>query len=117
MVRKKNLRSALGHSLREEEEAVDGRFAKAEAYFGDSAPSVQPEKPAYEKVIRDGFTMPASDYELIVQLQAKSLGIGITTTKSEVVRAGLHALNALAPEQLTEVVRSLEKVKTGRPSK
>ena len=76
-----------------------------------------PPAPAPEKVIRDGFTMPADDYALIAQLQATGLESGLAVSKSEVLRAGLHALKALSAADLRQVFAALEKVKPGRPAK
>jgi len=105
---KKTMKDALAASLRAELPTVAERVARAEAYFEAPAP------PAREKVIRDGFTMPASDYALIAQVQATSLQAAISVTKSEVLRAGLQVLRRLPLAELTQVLRELEKVKTGR---
>jgi hypothetical protein len=70
-----------------------------------------------EKVIRDGFTMPASDYGLIAQVQATSLQAGLSVTKSEVLRAGFHALSQMSLPELKQVLSVLKKVKAGRPAK
>ena len=67
--------------------------------------------------MRDGFTMPAEDYALIAQLQATGLEAGLAVSKSAVLRAGLHALQALSPDDLRQVFAALEKVKPGRPPK
>ena len=116
---KQDLKAALGASLRAEQEAVVERFAKADAYFnvrekGLSHSSVAPPR---EKVIRDGFTMPASDYGLIAQVQATSLQAGLSVTKSEVLRAGLHALSTMSLTELKKVLSRVEKVKVGRQAK
>ncbi|NKB17271.1 MAG: hypothetical protein HC770_02770 [Pseudanabaena sp. CRU_2_10] len=68
------------------------------------------------KVVRDSFTLPESDYEKITVLKERCLGLAKNVTKSEIVRAGLYALEALSEGQLLSVVEKLEKVKTGRPS-
>jgi hypothetical protein len=59
--------------------------------------------------------MPSTDYEKIGQLRAKCLKAGFSVTKSEIIRAGLHALGELSQEDLRVVVQSVEKVKPGRP--
>ena len=68
-----------------------------------------------DKVIRDSFTMPAADYELIGVLKQRCIGLGIAMKKSELLRAGLTALNRLPNEALAEIVKAVESVKTGRP--
>ena len=116
---KRVMKEALGASLRAEHQATADRFARAEAYFDtrEHRPAPAAAVPAREKVIRDGFTMPAGDYALIAQVQAASLQTGLNVTKSEVLRAGLHALSQMSPEELQQLLMALEKVKTGRPIK
>ncbi len=70
-------------------------------------------KPA--KVKRDSFTFPESDYEKISELKKTCLAMGINAKKSEILRAGLHALAALGKEELKAMVSRVEKIKTGRP--
>lgn len=68
------------------------------------------------KVVRDSFTMPESDYEKIAELKKKSLEAGISIKKSELLRAGLHALEALPIDQLKALLGGVENIKTGRPA-
>jgi hypothetical protein len=70
-----------------------------------------------EKVVRDSFTMPKSDYEKIAALKQKCLAAGVSVKKSEVLRAGLLVLEAAAPKRLLAAVSAVEQVKTGRPAK
>jgi hypothetical protein len=116
---KQNLKAALGASLRAEHDAVVERFAKAEAYFQgrEADASRSAGAPPREKVVRDGFSMPAGDYGLIAQVQATSLQAGLAVTKSEVLRAGLHALSTMSLAELKEVLSRVEKVKVGRQAK
>jgi hypothetical protein len=67
------------------------------------------------KVIRDSFTMPLADYELIGVLKQRCIGLGIAMKKSELLRAGLAALDRLPDQDLAQVVGAVESVKTGRP--
>jgi hypothetical protein len=69
-----------------------------------------------EKVIRDSFTMPKSDYALIDILKKKCLSAGVAVKKSELLRAGLAALDGMPNDVLLQAVKSLAAVKTGRPS-
>jgi hypothetical protein len=66
-------------------------------------------------VIRDSFTMPVRDYELIGALKSKCIGLGLAVKKSELLRAGLHALTQISDENLAQVIAAVESVKTGRP--
>ena len=117
---KKDIKAALKNSILIEENAVENRFKKAETLFGDErrgdAPA-EPEKRQKElpKVIRDSFTMPQADYELITTLKNRSLSAGISTTKSEILRAGLLALDQMTEADFLNKIGGVEKIKTGRP--
>lgn len=131
MVRK-SMKSALSASLKAEDEAVKNRFEKAESLLGErlpssdspsnpplSSPPVVPdvkEQPKKERVIRDSFTLPSGDYDLIAAIRQRCLSSAVNITKSEVIRAGLHALIEMSEEDFLRLVGNLEKVKTGRPS-
>ena len=69
------------------------------------------------KVVRDSFTMPQEDYELITTIKQKALQFGLHVKKSELLRAGLHVLSKLNNTQLKQTMTSLEKIKTCRPKK
>lgn len=124
------MKSALANSLQAEDEAVRNRFEKAESLFGErsrdtsqtenhqetSEPSARASKEKKTKVIRDSFTIPNNDYELISKTRQRCLQSAVNVTKSEVIRAGLHALQYLSDEDLVQIFAELEKIKTGRPS-
>lgn len=130
-------KSALAASIQAEREASQERvprfdkFERAEAVLSKSEnptgagkpiaeASMRPTRvrgPVLEKVIRDSFTMPSRDYKKITQLREKCLKAGHSATKSEILRAGLHALEGMSADDLRQVVQSVEKVKTGRPGR
>lgn len=68
------------------------------------------------KLVRDSFTMPEFDYVRIKALKARLLANGIEIKKSEVLRAGLLALEGLSDSQLHRIFSQVERIKTGRPS-
>jgi hypothetical protein len=70
-----------------------------------------------EKVVRDSFTMPKSDYEKIAVLKQKCLDAGVSVKKSEVLRAGLLLLESAPAKRLLAAISAVETVKTGRPAK
>jgi hypothetical protein len=114
----KNMKGALGASLKAEETAVKNRFERAETALARNDVGAPPSRPLAasepERVKRDSFTMPVVDYERIARLQKRCMRAEIGASKSEILRAGLAALDALTDEQLAAVVRGLDKVKTGR---
>lgn len=87
------------------------------------APKAQkPEKPAKPakvrvKPVRDSFTMPPADFALIDALKARALEGQRPAKKSELLRAGLHALSAMTQAQLVAALNGLAPIKTGRPKK
>ncbi len=70
-----------------------------------------------EKLVRDSFTMPRADLQLIKQLQARAIAFHRPAKKSELLRAGLHALAALTDEHLRASLDGLTPLKPGRPKK
>lgn len=70
-----------------------------------------------EKVLRDSFTMPKSDYAKIAELKQRCLDAGVHIKKSEILRAGLLLLAATSPKQFLTAVSKVEAIKTGRPGK
>ncbi|MBA4176240.1 MAG: hypothetical protein C0505_06735 [Leptothrix sp. (in: Bacteria)] len=67
--------------------------------------------------MRDSFTMPQSDFDLIGTLKDRALGFKRPTKKSELLRAGLQVLASLRPSELKDVLDRLVPLKTGRPKK
>jgi hypothetical protein len=67
--------------------------------------------------VRDSFTMPRGDFALIAVLKERALGFKRPTKKSELLRAGLHALAALDDVKLQAALEELTPLKAGRPKK
>lgn len=68
-----------------------------------------------QKPVRDSFTMPEGDFALIATLKARLLAAKRETKKSELLRAGLHALAGLDSAALVAALGELAPVKVGRP--
>lgn len=90
---------------------------KAETANAKPEKKIKKEKKAESKVkvVRDSFTMPQIDYDIIAELKEKGLKSGLHVKKSELLRAGLRVLSKLSAAQLKQTVINLEKIKTGRP--
>jgi hypothetical protein len=71
----------------------------------------------HRKPVRDSFTMPEADFALIATLKARTLAARRATKKSELLRAGLHALAGLDAARLIAALEQLEPVKIGRPKR
>lgn len=111
-------------SSKDSEKSPAKRTARAPAKTSKTASPVKVEKKSKrgkegskEKVVRDSFTMPQPDYNLIADLKQAALEHGQHLKKSEILRAGLHALAKLNATQFKLAISSLEKIKTGRPKK
>lgn len=76
----------------------------------------KPARTKRPKLIRDSFTMPEFDYVRIKALKSRLLAAGVEIKKSEVLRAGLLALESMTDARLQKVVNQVERIKTGRPS-
>jgi hypothetical protein len=70
-----------------------------------------------EKLVRDSFTIPAGEYEVIDALKKRYLDSGIHMKKSEILRAGLLALSSMNSEELSAVAGRVARIKPGRPKK
>jgi hypothetical protein len=117
---RKDMKKALGASLKAEEQAVRSRFDKAETVLskkkGTPPSQEQPLQNGAGKVIRDSFTIPGDEYELISRIKKRCMKAGVNANKSEVLRAGLAALDAMPESDLARLFQSLVRVKTGRPA-
>ena len=77
----------------------------------------KPPKKPKPVLIRDGFTMPETDFGLIATLKKRAAAAGRESKKSELLRAGLQVLAALDAKALVAALGALEPVKIGRPRK
>lgn len=96
----------LTNSLAQESQAVKDKFRLAEQAL------TKPTKK--ELVVRVGVSLPAQEAALITQLQAELSGKGYLPSKSEILRAGLMALNTLGKDKAKAMVNGLVVVKKGR---
>ena len=67
------------------------------------------------KLVRDSFTMPKDEYQVIDTLKQRALGLGKHVRKSELLRAGIRALAAMNDRALIKAVDVIPTLKTGRP--
>jgi hypothetical protein len=77
----------------------------------------KPAKSERPKLIRDSFTMPEHDVARIKTLKQRCMKLGMDVKKSELLRAGLLAMEQLEDRQLQGLVNQVERLKPGRPAK
>ena len=68
-----------------------------------------------DKLVRDSFTLPKSDHQLLVALKQRSIQLAHPAKKSELVRAGIQLLAALDNKALMATLARVPALKTGRP--
>ena len=77
------------------------------------APTVVP-KPK-NKLVRDSFTIPKSEYVVLEALKLRAAKLERPTKKSELLRAGVAALNAMSDKAFLAAIGAIPSIKTGRP--
>lgn len=78
--------------------------------------NARPKRPIADEVpaakpVRDRFSMPAEDFDLIKLLKQRAAAAGRPTRKSELLRAGLHALRESGT---VELIKSLDRLRPVR---
>jgi hypothetical protein len=76
-----------------------------------AAPAGKPK----HKLVRDSFTIPKSEYAVIDALKLRATQLTRPTKKSEILRAGVVLLNALADDAFLAALNAVPSLKTGRP--
>lgn len=74
---------------------------------------VSPKKP---KLVRDSFTIPKSEFAAIETLKTRAIALGTSVKKSELLRAGLMALQGLSDAAYKAALGAVPTLKTGRPT-
>ncbi len=67
------------------------------------------------KLVRDSFTIPKSEYVVLEALKLRAAKLGRPTKKSEVLRAGVGALDAMSDKAFLAAIVAIPSIKTGRP--
>lgn len=72
-----------------------------------------PKKP---KLVRDSFTIPKTEFIAIDALKTRAIALGTSVKKSELLRAGLMALQTLSDAAYKATLAAVPTLKTGRPT-
>lgn len=81
-----------------------------------AAEPAAPGQPKREELVRDSFTMPKSEYEALVGLERRAIGLTLPVKKSELLRAGVKALAAMSDAAFRAALQRVPALKTGRPA-
>lgn len=90
--------------------AGKGKAGKPAAKGSAEAPkaAAKAKKP---KLVRDSFTIPKAEYAVLEELKARAARLGRPAKKSEVLRAGVQALAAMADTAFMATVGKLAPAK------
>ena len=80
------------------------------------AKAEKPAKVKKPKLVRDSFTIPKDEYEVIDALKVRGGKLGQAVKKSELLRAGIKALAAMSDIQFKAALIKVPTIKTGRPT-
>jgi len=69
------------------------------------------------KLVRDGFTIPKTEYMVLNDLKLRAAELKHPAKKSELLRAGIKALAAMDGAAFLAALNAVPAIKTGRPSK
>ena len=75
--------------------------------------AVKPKKP---KLVRDSFTIPKAEYLVLDELKQRAAVLARPVKKSELLRAGIKALAAMADAAFLAALADVPAIKTGRPT-
>jgi hypothetical protein len=78
-------------------------------------PVTKPAKSHKPKLVRDSFTIPKDEYQVLESLKGRGLGLGQHVRKSELLRAGIQALAAMNDRAFLKAIGGVPTLKTGRP--
>ena len=80
-----------------------------------AAPKV--EKAKKPKMVRDSFTIPKNEYDVLDSLKQRAVKLGSPAKKTELIRAGMKAIAALSDAAFKAALAAVPSLKTGRPAK
>ena len=67
------------------------------------------------KLVRDSFTIPKAEYQVLDDLKQRAAKLARPVKKSEVLRAGIKALGAMPDAAFLAALMAVPAIKTGRP--
>ena len=96
--------------------------AKVAAPKAAAKPAAKPAAPKVEKakkpkMVRDSFTIPKNEYDVLDSLKQRALQLGNPVKKTELIRAGMKAIAALGDAAFKAALAAVPSLKTGRPAK
>ncbi len=81
------------------------------------APVAAKAKPKKDKLIRDSFTIPESEYKVLADIKKACLDAAVEVKKSQLIRIAIAQLSNMSVPKLSAALKSLAVVQAGRPKK
>jgi hypothetical protein len=108
----------LRETIANQNKATQERFDRADSMLLGARPiPVTEPVPAKSSLVKSTFCMPPEDHALIEKIRTKVAKEGHISANSEVIRAGLHALDLLEGAKVVDMLHRLEKMAPGRKGK
>ena len=79
--------------------------------------AVKAPKTKKPKMVRDSFTIPKPEYDVLDVLKLRAAKLGNPVKKTELIRAGVKAIAALSDAAFKQALLAVPSLKTGRPAK
>ncbi len=83
--------------------------------MANAAASEPPGSKARHKLVRDSFTIPKSEYAVLELLKMRAATLARPSKKSELLRAGISALQRMTDRSFLAALGAVPSLKTGRP--
>jgi hypothetical protein len=96
--------------------ATNLAISKVVAKTPATKPIAKPIKAKKVKLVRDSFTIPKPEYLILDNLKLRAADLKHPVKKSELLRAGIKALDAMTDVSLLAALKAVPMLKTGRPS-
>ena len=79
--------------------------------------AAKPAKDKKPKLVRDSFTFPKAEYEVLEAMKQRAAKLKVMVKKTELLRAGIKSLAALGDAAFLSAIAAVPSLKTGRPAK
>lgn len=106
-----------GHAAGTKKTAKAAEKASPKAGVAAKSEKVKQAKPAKQRMVRDSFKMPETEYACFDIVKQRLSALGKHVKKSEILRASLSVLTRLTDAEVLASVEALTPLKQGRPAK
>lgn len=110
--RKTTPQTALKPAAKNSAKKAATRSSKPAAPIESAAIASKPK----HKLVRDSFTIPKAEYAVLEALKLRAAQLARPVKKSELLRAGIAALNGMSDRAFLAAMNGVPSLKTGRPS-